>query len=239
MIRIAAVGDIHAPKFLDEFRLSFGAIDCSKLDLFFLAGDLILKGQFINIQDVLALMRQNDVRCPIIGCFGNEEYSDIRDEVRRMAQEEVKFLDDEATVIDVRNVKVGIIGSQGSLEVPTPWQAKNIPNIGKTYLERIDRISNLVATLQADLKILLTHYPPTYRILKGERRMFYQHIGCNRCESIFSKGKVDAVICAHSHKGIPFALVDDVPVYNVSLPASRKLSIIEVSKKETLDRYVP
>lgn len=227
-IFIGAVGDIHAPKFLDEFKRSLTAFDSSRIDLFLLAGDLILKGNFTNLEYVLEAIEQKGINCPVLACFGNEEYSDIRDQVRKIAGDKVRFLDDEGMVLVVHDVQVGIVGSQGSLESPTPWQAKNVPDIEKTYSDRIDKIAQLLTRLETDLRILLTHYPPTYKVLKGERMMFYPHIGCNRCERIISKDKVDAAICAHSHMGIPFALVNGVPVHNVSLPVVHKISSIKI-----------
>jgi Icc-related predicted phosphoesterase len=112
----------------------------------------------------------------------------------------------------------------------------NVPNIARTYLERIDKVSKLLDGLRTDLRILLTHYPPTFKVLEGEKRMFYRYIGCNRCERVLSKDRVDAAICAHSHMGIPFAFVNDVPIYNVSLPAVHKISEIEIQKTRKPDQ---
>lgn len=230
MLRVAAVGDIHAPKFLDEFKCSMSAIDPKKIELFLLAGDLILKGDSSNLEHVLESIEKNGLNCPILACFGNEEYSDIRDDVRKLAGDKVRFLDDESVEFMLHDVKVGIVGSQGSLESTTPWQARNIPSIERTYSERIDKIAQLLTDLKTDLRILLVHYPPTFKVLKGEPKMFYRHIGCNRCERIISRNRVDAVICAHSHMGNELAFVNEVPVHNVSLPAVHKISEIEISK---------
>lgn len=236
MVKVAAVGDIHSPKFLEDFKTCMRVIEFSTIDLFLLAGDLILKGQFQNISNVLNVLDENDVSCPIISCFGNEEYSEIREQIRSVAGTRIKFLDDESTLFQVDNSDVGIVGSQGSLEKPTPWQAKNIFNIEEIYAQRISRILQLLTDLKTDVKILLTHYPPTYRVLKGEKTMFYPHIGCHRCERIISESTVNAVICAHTHVGIPYAVVNGVPVYNVSLPAVRKISLIEVSNPKMLNK---
>nr|MDO8133700.1 metallophosphoesterase [Candidatus Njordarchaeum guaymaensis] len=238
MVKVGAVGDIHSPKFLEDFRTALKSADCSKLDLFLFAGDLVLKGKVSNIEEVLDTLEENKIKCPIISCFGNEEYSNIRAEITMKAENRIKFLDDESTTIKIRDVNVGIVGSQGSLESPTSWQSRNIPNVEKIYAERIDKIAKILGNLQTDIRILLTHYPPTYKVLKGERKWFYPHVGCNRCEKVISSDRIDAVICAHSHLGIPFALVNNVPVYNVSLPATRKISVIEVSKTGSLDQYM-
>jgi len=230
MLRVAAVGDIHAPKFLNEFERSLSAIDATSIELFLLAGDLILRGNYDNLNYVLDSIEQNGVKCPVLACFGNEEYSSIRDDMRRLAGRKLRFLDDESVELKVRDIKVGIVGSQGSLECPTPWQARNIPNIERTYSERVDRLVQLLDSLKADLKILLLHYPPTFKVLEGEPKAFYRYIGCNQCERIISKERVDAVICAHSHMGSALAVVNNVPVHNVSLPSVHKISEIEVSK---------
>jgi Icc-related predicted phosphoesterase len=228
LIRIAAVGDIHSKKYLQEFRTCLSNTERSDIDLFLLAGDLVYKGQYENIQDVLNVLEENHIECPIISCFGNEEYTQIREQIRQVAGNRIRFLEDEDVIVSIDNLKVGIVGSQGSLEKPTPWQADNIDNIDSIYSERINRIQQLLVQLSSDVKILLTHYPPTYKVLKGEIGFYYPHIGCQRCERIISRSTVNAVICAHSHRGIPYAVVNDVPVYNVSLPAVHKITLIDV-----------
>jgi Icc-related predicted phosphoesterase len=238
LIRIAAVGDIHAPKFLSEFERSLTAIDPTGIELFLFAGDLILKGNFNNINYVLDSIEQNGLNCPVLACFGNEEYSEIRDRVRELAGKRIRFLDDESVELRIRDVRVGIVGSQGSLESPTPWQARNVPNIKTTYSKRISKIAELLAGLETDIRILLVHYPPTFKILEGEPKAFYRYIGCRRCERIVSKRIVDAVICAHSHMGSALAFVNEVPVHNVSLPAVHKISEIEIPHIGKLSRDV-
>jgi Icc-related predicted phosphoesterase len=228
LLRIASVGDIHAPKFLKEFERSLTAIDPKGIELFLFAGDLILKGNFNNISYVLDSIEENDLNCPVLSCFGNEEYSEVRDRLRELAGNRIRFLDDESVELQIRDLSVGIVGSQGSLETPTPWQARNVPNIETTYSKRISRIAELLAELKTDIRILLVHYPPTFRILEGEPKAFYRYIGCRRCERIVSKNMVDTVICAHSHMGSALAFVNGVPVHNVSLPAVHKISEIEI-----------
>jgi Icc-related predicted phosphoesterase len=238
LVRVGAVGDIHSPKFLEEFRLSLRSVDCSKFDLLLLTGDLILKGKVSNIDEFLDTLEEKKIGCPILSCFGNEEYSNVRDEIRKRTENRIRFLDDESISISVGKTKVGIVGSQGSLESPTSWQAANLPGIERTYAERIAKISELLRKLETSVRILLIHYPPTYKILKGERKWAYSRIGCNRCEKLISSDKVDAVICGHSHLGIPFALVNGVPVYNVSFPVTRKISVMEISGMVSLDQYM-
>jgi Icc-related predicted phosphoesterase len=228
LVRIAAVGDIHSLKFLEEFKTCMHMIDCSAVDLFLLAGDLIFKGEYENIDEVLNVLEENRVVCPMASCFGNEEYSQIREQIRNAAGNRIRFLDDEGIIFHVGNLNIGVVGSQGSLEKPTPWQARNIPNIASIYAKRIGRIQQLIAELSCDVRILLTHYPPTYRVLKGEVERYYPNIGCQTCERIISASAVNIVICAHSHRGVPYAVVNDVPVYNVSLPAVHKITLIDI-----------
>jgi Icc-related predicted phosphoesterase len=237
-LRVGAVGDIHAPRFLDEFERCFSAIDPTKIDLFLFAGDLILKGNSNNLNYVLDSIERIGLSCPVLACFGNEEYSEIRDDVRKLAGHRIRFLDDESVELQVGKVRVGIVGSQGSLESPTPWQARNIPDIETTYSKRISKLTQLLTGLKSNLRILLIHYPPTFKILEGEPRMFYRYIGCRRCERILSKDVVDIVICAHSHMGSALALVNEVPVHNVSLPAVRKISEIAISDGCRISREV-
>jgi Icc-related predicted phosphoesterase len=227
---IAATGDIHSPKFLDDFRIAMRSVESSTIDLFLLAGDLILRGGIENLASVLAVFDDNGICCPIIGCFGNEEYSEIRDQMKVAAGNRIKFLDDSSASLQVGSLNIGIVGSQGSLDLPTPWQAENIPGIEEVYSQRISRLSGILGRLVADVRILLTHYPPTYRVLKGERRTFYPYIGSQKCERILAGGMVTFAVCAHAHMGIPFAVAKGVPVYNVSLPVAHRITLIDVKE---------
>ena len=143
---------------------------------------------------------------------------------------DIKFLDDEYTVLKINRKSVGIIGTLGSLDTPTRWQRTHIPNIESIYKNRITLIRNMLRNLEADFKILLIHYAPTYKILKGENPVFYPNLGCKEFEEVLVEQKPDLVITGHTHNGSKQVWVDKVPVFNAALPLNKQIVVIDTEK---------
>jgi len=148
-MRILAVADVHSPRFLDEFTACLD--EQSAPDLFLMAGDMINRGtakEFPRILDVI----EARIGCsfPIISCFGNEEYSEIRRDLISRLRDRITFLDEKAITLDVDGTTVGIVGTQGSLDKPTDWQRRSISNVKRVFERRADRAEALLR------RILLT-----------------------------------------------------------------------------------
>src|SRR5207245_784063 len=77
------------------------------------------------------------------------------------------FLQDEAAVFESPKGSVRIIGSVGSLDRPTWWQRRNLPRVAEEYERRVKVLDGLLAGNGP--RILLTHYPPTYVTMGGEK----------------------------------------------------------------------
>jgi len=224
---IAASGDIHSPRYFDLFVESVENMHV-KPDLFFFTGDVIHRGKIDEYEKVYNVLF-GKINCPIIACFGNTEFSEIRPKLRKKLVD-IIFLEDESLVLHVRNKSVGVIGTQGSLDLPTTWQRKNIPNIDIIYKERVVVVENLLKNLEVDFKILLTHYTPTYKILEGENPMFYGGLGSKEFEQVLIHQRPNLVICGHSHKGRKRVWIDAVPVYNAALLVNKKILVIDTEK---------
>ena len=224
---IACVSDVHSPQYFDEFVRAMDNLRI-KPDLFLMAGDMIDRGkteEFEKIHNVLF----GKIYCPIVACFGNNEYAQLREEMKEKYPD-IKFLDDESLVLEIQGMRVGIVGSTGSLDRPTTWQKKNIPDIEKIYEERVKLVDKLLAELKADFKILLIHYSPTYKTLEGEDPRFYPNLGSQRYEKVLVERKPDLVIHGHSHNGIKKAWIDTVPIFNVAFPANKEIVVIDTEK---------
>ncbi|MEM2984359.1 MAG: metallophosphoesterase, partial [Candidatus Jordarchaeaceae archaeon] len=94
-MRIAAVSDIHSPKHLDLFIQALSSIDTKGIDLFVLAGDIIYKGEVKEVETVTKALK---VDCPVIAVFGNEEYEDLWEDVRKAASGKIQFLEQETFI---------------------------------------------------------------------------------------------------------------------------------------------
>lgn len=96
-MRIAAVADVHSPRFFIEFTNSL--TQCWKPDLFLLAGDIVNRGKADEYPRVVDAIERIHGEVPIIACFGNEEYLESRDEIIALTGNRVIFLDESTTTL--------------------------------------------------------------------------------------------------------------------------------------------
>lgn len=233
---IAATSDVHMPKYYNDFVVALDRL-IKKPDLFLLAGDMVHRGEESEY-DKLNNLFFGKIFCPIVACFGNNEFQEIREKVR-IKYKEIKFLDDSSSIVQFGSFFVGIFGSTGSLETPTPWQKANIPNIERIYQQRIELAETQLNRLTAQFKILLLHYAPTYKTLEGENPRFYSSMGNQVFENVINRIKPNLVIHGHSHRGTKQAWVDTVPVFNVAFPLNREIVVIDTEKlKPGLAKFV-
>ena len=235
---IAATSDVHIPRFYEEFVKAVDKLQV-KPDLFLLAGDMVERGEVNEYEKVWNTLF-GKISCPIVACFGNTEFQQYREEMKERFKG-IKFLDDEATILQIGNELVGIVGTTGCLDVPTIWQKRNIPNIEKIYQERAMVIEKLLQRMvRVDMKILLSHYAPTYKTLVGENPRVYGSLGSKMVEEVLIKTKPTLAIHGHSHRGTKFAWVDTVPVFNVALPLNGEIVLIDTEKdlKVGIKRFV-
>ncbi|MCD6371706.1 MAG: metallophosphoesterase [Candidatus Aenigmarchaeota archaeon] len=224
---IASTADIHSPIYYEEFVRALDEINV-KPDLFLIAGDIIDRGKIEECEKI-----QNaffgKITCPIVACFGNNEYNELREEIKKKLKN-IRFLDDQSIILEIGGISVGIFGTTGSLDEPTRWQRANIPNIERIYMLRYQLAEKHMERLLTEVKILLTHYAPTYKTLEGENPRFYGSLGSKIYENIIINKKPTLVIHGHSHRGSKFAWVNSVPVFNVAFPLHRKIVIIDTEK---------
>lgn len=233
---IAAVSDVHAPKYYDQFVQALENFTI-KPDLFLMAGDMIHRGS-IEDYDKIYNALFGKVSCPMVACFGNSEFEQIRDEVRKKYHE-IRFLDDQSAILEIGKKSVGIFGTTGSLEKPTPWQLANIPNVQKIFQERIELADKNLERMNVNFKILMTHYTPTYKTLEGENPNFFPSLGSNLYENVIIKRKPTLVVHGHTHHGIRMVWIDSVPVVNVSFPVNHGIVAIDTEKvKAGLQKFV-
>lgn len=196
-------------------------------DLFLLAGDIY---EFRNTEIyglIIDFFKLKKWSCPIIAVFGNREFDEDLDEIKKICKNRITFLDDESIELKIKDKKVGIVGTRGSLDVPTWWQSTHVPDIRKAYLERIKKCEELLEKLKVDIKILLSHYAPTYKTLVGEDKKIYSSLGSRKFEDTLIKTKISFAVHGHAHYGIPLAFVDSIPVFNVAFNISRKIVEID------------
>ena len=235
-MRLAAASDIHGDEFLDPFAKSLQ--DLPEVDLFLLAGDITdhnRAGDFAKVIDAVT----SRVGCEVLGVFGNNEYAESQDALA--ATSKARFLREEARVVDFGGEKLRVVGSLGSLDEPTWWQRRNLPNISREYAQRVEAIDRLLQ--DPTPTVLLTHYPPTHVTMGAEKEEWRSQLGSLRLEAVVKRRHPVAVIHGHVHKGIPYgeigagqATLEDfaaktgpIPVYNVALPVTKGITLLEYS----------
>jgi Icc-related predicted phosphoesterase len=234
---IAATGDVHSPRYFGDFVKAVDSLK-AKPQLMLLLGDMIDRGQIEEYERIYNTFF-GKITCPIVACFGNNEYQDLREQLKQKYKE-IKFLDDEATVIQIGSLSVGIVGTTGSLDEPTRWQKANIPNIENIYRSRITLVDNLLQRMRTDITILMIHYAPTYKILEGENPNFYKNMGSIAYEQVLINRKPTLVLTGHSHRGLKSTWVDTVPVFNVAFPLNKQIVVIDTEKdlKPGITRFI-
>lgn len=233
---IAATSDIHLPKSYEEFVRSVDRMK-KRPDLFLVAGDVVHHGETAEYDKFYNIIF-GSFSCPVVACFGNNEFDKLRGEVRSKYRD-IKFLDDQSEILKVDGKTVGIFGTTGSLDTPTTWQTANVPNVENIFKQRIDATDRALQRMQADYKILMTHYAPTFRTLEGENPRFFGGLGSQMYENIIRSRRPNLVIHGHAHGGIRQAWIETVPIFNVAFPLNKDIVLIDTDElKPGLAKFV-
>lgn len=238
-MHIAAVGDIHGKENLDAFRGDLERL--GPVDLFLLAGDTTERNDIEAFGAVLESIRKR-VDAPLWAVFGNNEYAhDHPTYVARYSDKfGVRFLQDEDLVFEARGKRLRIVGSLGSLDHPTWWQRKNLPHLEGEYKRRVEDLDRLLKG--DDARMLLTHYPPTYVTMGGEKEAWRPELGCKALEPVLVRRRPTLVVHGHIHKGIPYATLGargdtldafadgagSIPVHNVAYPVRKAITLFDL-----------
>jgi len=229
-VKIQAVADVHSPRYMTEFKQSLNGLQPP--DLFLFAGDMVSRGkadEYNLILDSIETHFGHDF--PIIGCFGNEEYNEVRKEIVGLAGQRMQFLDEKSTIIESKGLQVGIVGTQGSLDKATSWQRRNIPSIKGVFERRAKRAASLLKKLddKVDRRILLMHYSPCLETCEGEDMKSFSWLGSRKFYQVIMDQCPDLVIHGHVHNSVNHkAMIGTTLVHNVALPAVRNITELSV-----------
>jgi len=219
-LRLLASSDIHSPEYLKEFTESLAGLGKSPC-LFLLAGDIVDRGNVAMAEPVFRAIEER-FNVKIVATFGNDEFQDRWDELRRRYQQ-VDWLVDELRVYTCGSVKVAVVGTPGALDRPTKWQEAHIKGIEEVYRRRVEVVRGLIreARKSADVTVLLSHYALARGNLKGEDPRSYANLYSSRLEKVIAEERPTIAVHGHAHKGSRFTVVAGVPVYNVAFPLNR------------------
>lgn len=233
---IAATSDYDIPEF--NIKTFIQALEGIKEpDILLFCGDMYDYRRPKRYKDIIEILDKIGWKCPAIAIPGNHEFEEDYAKIKENCGKRIIFIDDEALII--KN-KIGIVGSKGCLDQPTFWQMGNIVGIKDIYENRTAKIKKLLLELKTPVKILLTHYSPTYKTLMGESPTIYGSLGSKRFESILLETNVTFAIHGHAHYGIPLAFIKNIPIFNVAYPVNKKIVEIDTDKlpKTGLQKFV-
>ena len=227
-VRIAAAGDVHASESRRaDLERAFAELG-EDVDLVLLAGDLTTYGE----PDQAAVLARavRDVRIPVVAVLGNHDWhSNRRDEVVTvLAQAGVDVLDRSWAIYDVDGIEVGIVGTKGFVG---GFPDSQLPDFGEPLLREVyaetgrevDAIEQgLRAIERCPIRIVLLHYAPTRSTLEGEPRTIWAFLGTDRMAPPIEAHRPDLVLHGHGHAGRFEGSIEDVPVFNVSVPVIRR-----------------
>jgi Icc-related predicted phosphoesterase len=194
-----------------------------------MAGDMIDRGRIVFLDPVLSRIERVLGYVPVVAVFGNEEYHDVKP-LLKSRYGRVVWLDDELRFLECGGSVIAVVGTTGSLQRPTRWQARNIPGIAETYRRRPSLVAGLIgeARSRTGRVILVSHYALSRATIEGEPRSNWPWLYSPDMEKAVARARPSVAIHGHAHKGKPFSFIDGVPVYNVAFPLNRRIVTVVV-----------
>jgi Icc-related predicted phosphoesterase len=226
MIRIAAVGDVHAGvDSAGRLRPGFEGIG-DQADLLLLAGDLTHRGR---AEEAKVLADELDgLGVPVVAVLGNHDYhADQQDEVARVLVDSgVQVLEGDAVTLPVAGRRLGIAGTRG---FGGGFAGACASDFGEPEMKTFTRLTKrLAARLEgalaglrdaSDFRVVLLHYAPVAGTLNGEPCEIHAFLGSYLLAEAVDRAGADLVLHGHAHRGSRAGSTPGgVPVRNVAQP---------------------
>jgi Icc-related predicted phosphoesterase len=224
MIRVAAVGDIHVGADSRGCLRPHLESVAERADIFLLAGDLTRHGDpdeaAVLVEEVAGL------GVPTIAVLGNHDHhADCPDKIRELLEDGgVQVLEGEATVVTVDGTRVGVAGAKG---FGGGFAGACATDFGEPEMKAFightrnvaERLHDALASLDADVRVVLLHYSPVADTLQGERLEIYPFLGSYLLAEAIDRAGADLVLHGHAHGGTEKGMTPGgVHVRNVAQP---------------------
>jgi Icc-related predicted phosphoesterase len=246
VIRVAAVGDLHAgPDAAEQLVDAFTHVG-DDADVLLLAGDLTRTGDPAEGQVLADALR--DATIPVVAVLGNHDHhSDRADAVREVfASVGIRVLEGDATTIEVDGLTVGVAGVKG---FGGGFEGACASEFGepetKAYIrhtkERSEALERSLATLEVSVRIALMHYSPIRATLEGEHPEIYPWLGSFLLAEACDRGGANLVVHGHAHGGRERGRTPaGIPVRNVALPVlGRPYAVYSLERPKDEAAHLP
>lgn len=223
-LRIAAVGDIHLGEDVrGQYRKSLDGIG-DRADILMVAGDLTRHGTLEEGRVVADELR--DLPIPVVAVLGNHDYhSDMQHEIASELRDAgVIVLNDDSAVIECDGTRLGVVGGKG---FGGGFAGKCASEFGERETKNFVRHTRLIAEswqhalkeIDADRRVVLSHYSPIKETLEGEPLEIYPFLGSYLLAEAVDTAGADLILHGHAHKGTEKGMTSGgIRVRNVALP---------------------
>ncbi|MFI7448897.1 metallophosphoesterase [Nonomuraea sp. NPDC049714] len=231
-LRIAAVGDIHLGEDArGHYRKRLEGIE-ERADVLMLAGDLTRHGTLAEGRLVADEFR--DLPLPVVAVLGNHDYhSNLQDEIAgELRDAGVIVLDDDGVVVQCGETKLGVVGGKG---FGGGFAGKCASEFGEPEIKDFVRHTRLIAEawqvalkeVQADHRVVLSHYSPVKETLEGEPLEIYPFLGSYLLAEAVDTAGADLILHGHAHKGSEKGMTPGgIRVRNVALPVIGRAYVV-------------
>jgi predicted phosphohydrolase len=218
-VRIAAIADVHSPRYLNEFREAL--TKCKRPDLFLLAGDMVNFGKIEEYRNILdTITSQFGESLPIVACFGNDEHGASPQDMSEVVGNRITFLDGDIEIHTFDGLKVGILGVP-MLKFYSEQKDKSLEEI---FEVKIKHLAQQLGTLKksSDKTILLLHYSPLSNETYPETFSWW-------ISQTFQEAQPDLIIHGHLHYAKrPDMRIESIQVMNVAFPATKNITEFQI-----------
>ncbi|MEV0346749.1 metallophosphoesterase [Nonomuraea sp. NPDC050680] len=223
-LRIAAVGDVHLGEdSRGHYRKHLEGIE-ERADVLMLAGDLTRHGTLEEGRVVADEFR--DLPVTVVAVLGNHDYHsdqqyEIASELRGAG---VTVLDDDGAVLQCGETKLGVVGGKG---FGGGFAGKSASEFGEREIKNFVAHTRHIAEawkvalkeVQADHRLVLSHYSPIKETLEGEPPEIYPFLGSYLLAEAVDTAGADLFVHGHAHKGTEKGMTPGgIRVRNVALP---------------------
>jgi Icc-related predicted phosphoesterase len=231
VVRIAAVGDLHAGVERDSIERLDAGFDrvADHADLLLLAGDLTRCGTPEEVRVVAEALTRAGV--PTAAVLGNHDHHAGRagEVVGVLESAGVVVLEGAAATFDVAGCRVGVAGAKGfgggfAGACVTEFGEDETKAFASHATQVADRLSAAMAACDAvDVRIVLLHYSPVRDTLRGESPELYPFLGSYLLAEAIDDAGADLVVHGHAHNGSERGMTPGgVRVRNVAQPVIRR-----------------
>ena len=228
MIRIAAVGDVHAGE--DSAGTIAPDLDGieEQADVLLLAGDLTTHGRPEQAAVLAAELR--DVTVPVIAVLGNHDHHDDRpEEVAAVLRDAgVVVLERTSTVVDTPNGALAVAGAKGfgggfAGACATEFGEPEMKAFVRVTADIAHELEAVTREARADATVVLLHYSPVRDTLVGEPPEIFPFLGSYLLAEAVDRAGADLIFHGHAHRGAPAGVTAaGIPVRNVARPVLRR-----------------